>query len=57
MGGHCCGKAAEAYDLKIIHRDIQDYDNNVTRFIVLSHRDVEKAEKDDANVFKTSIYR
>ena len=48
-------KAAEAYDLKIIHRDIQDYDNNVTRFIVLSHRDVEKAEKGDANVCKTSI--
>jgi prephenate dehydratase len=43
-------RAAEIYGLKIIASDIQDYKNNVTRFVVLSKKDHEPTGKD-----KTSI--
>lgn len=43
-------RAAEINDLKIVARDIQDYDNNVTRFVVVSRKDHEKTGND-----KTSI--
>jgi prephenate dehydratase len=43
-------RAAEIYGLKVIASDIQDYKNNVTRFVVLSKKDHEPTGKD-----KTSI--
>jgi prephenate dehydratase len=43
-------KVAELYDLKVIDRNIQDIDNNKTRFIVLSKNDHEITGRD-----KTSI--
>jgi prephenate dehydratase len=43
-------KAAEIYGLKIAASNIQDYKNNVTRFVVLSKNDHEPTGKD-----KTSI--
>ena len=43
-------RAAEIYRLKVIASDIQDYKNNVTRFVVLSKKDHEPTGKD-----KTSI--
>jgi len=43
-------KVAEFYDLKVIDRNIQDIDNNKTRFVVLSKKDHEITGND-----KTSI--
>jgi prephenate dehydratase len=43
-------KVAEFYDLKVIDRNIQDIDNNKTRFVVLSKIDPETTDND-----KTSI--
>ena len=43
-------KVAELYDLKVIDRNIQDIDNNQTRFVVLSKNDHEITDND-----KTSI--
>ncbi|MFY9638898.1 MAG: prephenate dehydratase [Methanobacterium sp.] len=43
-------RAAEIYGLKIAAKDIQDYENNVTRFIVIDKNDHERTGND-----KTSI--
>jgi len=43
-------KVAELYDLKVIDKNIQDIDNNKTRFVVLSKNDHEITDND-----KTSI--
>ena len=43
-------RAAEIYGLKVVASDIQDYKNNVTRFVVLAKKDHEPTGKD-----KTSI--
>jgi len=43
-------RAAEIYDLKIAASNIQDYENNVTRFVVIDKTDHERTGKD-----KTSI--
>jgi prephenate dehydratase len=43
-------RAAEIYGLKIVETDIQDYKNNVTRFVVISKKDHRQTGND-----KTSI--
>lgn len=43
-------RAAQLYDLNVLVRDIQDFDNNITRFIVVSRE--ENSERGDC---KTSI--
>ncbi|GAB4308758.1 MAG: prephenate dehydratase [Methanobacteriaceae archaeon] len=43
-------RAAEIYGLKVIGKHIQDHESNVTRFIVLGHKDHQRTGKD-----KTSI--
>lgn len=43
-------EAAMAYDLEIAQKDIQDFDNNTTRFIVVARKDAKKTGRD-----KTSI--
>ncbi len=43
-------RAAEIYGLKIVETDIQDYKNNVTRFVVISKKDHRRTGND-----KTSI--
>ncbi len=43
-------EAAKAYDMEIAQQDIQDFDNNTTRFIVVAREDNERTGKD-----KTSI--
>lgn len=48
-------KAAQEYGLEIVYQSIQDYDNNMTRFIVLSHKDAEKAGREHHCKYKTSI--
>lgn len=42
--------ASEMYGLKIIEKNIQDYDENNTRFIVLSHNDSEETGRDKTSV-------
>lgn len=42
---------SEKYDLEILDKNIQDYDNNVTRFIILSNKDQDCPTGND----KTSI--
>jgi prephenate dehydratase len=55
--------AAEVYGLEIIGEDIQDYDNNYTRFIVIANSDAARSGKDKTSlVFSTedkpgSLYR
>lgn len=55
--------AAEAYDLEILREDIQDHDNNITRFIVLGRSDAERTGNDKTSIiFSTedkpgSLYR
>ena len=55
--------AAEVYGLKVIKEDIQDYDNNYTRFIIISRGDTARTGNDKTSiVFSTedkpgSLYR
>ena len=44
-------KAAQEYGLTILKPSIQDYNNNITRFVVLSHQDADKKE----GKYKTSV--
>jgi len=44
-------KVAELYDLKVIDRNIQDIDNNKTRFVVLSKNNFEKTGNDKTSIF------
>ncbi len=48
-------KAAELYDLEILQRNIQDTDNNETRFIVVSNENHEPTETDKTSII-FSIY-
>ena len=48
-------KAAELYELEIIEKNIQDNDNNETRFVVLSKNDHEKTGRDKTSII-FSIY-
>lgn len=48
-------KAAEIYDLEILKRDIQDTDNNETRFVVVSKEDHEPTGADKTSII-FSIY-
>jgi prephenate dehydratase len=57
------GTAAEVYGLDVIKEDIQDYDNNYTRFVVIAKQDAARTGKDKTSiVFSTedtpgSLYR
>jgi prephenate dehydratase len=48
-------KAAEIYNLKILRRNIQDTDNNETRFVVVSKEDHEPTGRDKTSII-FSIY-
>ena len=48
-------KTAEIYNLEILESDIQDTDNNATRFVVLSNNDHEPTGKDKTSII-FSIY-
>ncbi len=48
-------KAAEIYDLVILKPNIQDIDNNETRFVVLSKNDHEPTDRDKTSII-FSIY-
>jgi prephenate dehydratase len=48
-------KSAELYDLEILKSNIQDIDNNETRFIVLSNEDTNPTGKDKTSII-FSIY-
>ena len=48
-------KAAEIYDLEILKPNIQDIDNNETRFVVLSKNDHEPTDRDKTSII-FSIY-
>ncbi|MDV2686304.1 prephenate dehydratase [Alkalihalophilus lindianensis] len=47
--------AAEEYGLQIVNRDIHDYDNNHTRFIVLANHEAEIVIPTANNGFKTTL--
>lgn len=47
--------AADEYHLSIIHRDIHDYENNVTRFVVLHREHVQVPQKTNQTSEKTTI--
>ena len=48
-------KSAELYGLEILEKNIQDVDNNETRFVVLSNEDTEPTGKDKTSII-FSIY-
>lgn len=56
-------KAAEVYGLEVVKEDIQDYDNNYTRFIVIANSDAARTGNDKTSLaFSTedtpgSLYR
>ncbi len=54
-GAIAAEKAAQEYGLDIIHQAIQDYDNNTTRFIVVTSNDAESKNDNEQNNYKTSI--
>jgi len=47
-------KAAETYGLAVLDEDVQDLDDNVTRYVVLA-RNAELKDQDSQQTFKTSI--
>ncbi len=48
-------KSAELYDLEILEKNIQDVDNNATRFVVLSKEDTDPDDNDKTSII-FSIY-
>jgi len=46
--------AAEKYALKILRRNIEDYSNNTTRFIILGHKEVSISGRDKTSLIITT---
>ena len=43
-------EAAKKYDMKVLKRNIQDYKNNKTRFIIVGNHDVSATKEDKTSV-------
>ena len=47
---------SEKYNLEILAKNIQDYSNNVTRFVIVSHNDQEEISGNDKTSILISLY-